>query len=194
MIKTPLTGVDATTAYTVSFSSSQAILSTSILVPSNPRHAVTIRYQHGTITIPMPIFAPKEFTVTYSVSKEQETKTVKVDWEGGGWHFQADEVARCVRDGKLQSADWGWDKSTLEMEIFDEVCMFRYIFSSFRPTPHVMFFLPFFSFGHQGFEQKRLLTNKIDRFGGKVDTSFLQGLKMSSEVHNVCNLSSSTMK
>jgi hypothetical protein len=27
-----------------------------------------------------------------------------------------------------------------------------------------------------------------------VDTSFLQGLKMSSEVHNVCNLSSSTMK
>lgn len=119
MIKTPLTGVDATTAYTVSFSSSQAILTTSILVPSNPGPVVTIRYQHGTITIPIPIFAPKEFTVTYSVSKEQET--VKVDWEGGGWHFQADEVARCVRDGKLQSADWGWDKSTLEMEIFDEV-------------------------------------------------------------------------
>lgn len=122
MIKTPLTGVDAITAYTVSFSSSQAILSTSMIVSSNPGPVVTIRYQYGTITIATPIYAPKEFTVIYSVPEEQEeTKTVKVDWEGSGWHFQADEVARCVRDGKLQSAHWGWDKSTLEMEIFDEV-------------------------------------------------------------------------
>jgi len=122
MIKTPLTGVDATTTYTVSFSSSQAILSTSILISPNPGPVVTIRYQHGTITIPTPIFAPKEFTVTYFVSKgREETKTLKAEWEGGGWHFQADEVARCVRDGKLQSADWGWDKSALEMEIFDEI-------------------------------------------------------------------------
>ena len=122
MIKTPLTGVDAITAFTVSFSSSQAILSTNILVSPNPGPVVTIRYQYGTITIATPIFAPHEFTVTYPMAKgQEETKTVKVEWEGVGWHFQADEVARCVRDGKLQSEDWGWDKSTLEMKIFDEV-------------------------------------------------------------------------
>jgi hypothetical protein len=122
MIKTPLTGVDATTTYTVSFSSSQAILSTSIIVSPNPGPVVTIRYQHGTITIATPIFAPHEFTITFSVAKgQEETKTVKAEWEGVGWHFQADEVARCVRDGKLQSEDWGWDKSTLAMKIFDEV-------------------------------------------------------------------------
>jgi hypothetical protein len=122
MIKTPLTGVDATTAYNVSFAASQAILSTSILIPSNPGPTVIIRYQHGTITIATPIFAPKEFTVTYSMPNgPEETQTVKVEWEGGGWHFQADEVARCVRDGKLQSTYWGWDKSIMEMEIFDEV-------------------------------------------------------------------------
>jgi len=122
MIKTPLTGVDATTAFTVSFSSSQAILSTSILVSANPGPAIIIRYEHGTITVPAPIFAPKEFTVIYSaLLGQEETETFKLEWEGGGWHFQADEVARCVRDGKLQSTYWGWEKSTLEMEIFDEV-------------------------------------------------------------------------
>lgn len=78
----------------------------------------------------MPIYAPKEFTVTYSVPKgQEETKTFHAEWEGGGWHFQADEVARCVRDGKLQSADWGWDKSALEMEIFDEVGASRFFYS-----------------------------------------------------------------
>jgi hypothetical protein len=126
MVKTPLTGVDATTAYTVSFSSSQAILSTSMIFPSTPGPVVTIVYQHGTITVAAPIYSPKEFTVTYS-GAQGETKTVTAEWEGGGWHFQADEVARCVRDGKLQSADWSWDKSTLEMEVFDEVCTYCFI-------------------------------------------------------------------
>jgi hypothetical protein len=126
MIKTPLTCVDATTAYTVSFSSSQAILSTSMVMSPNPGPVVTIRYQHGTITVATPIYSPREFTVVYSGEKEPETKTVKVEWEGSGWHFQADEVARCVRDRKLQSADWGWDKSALEMEIFDEVSVLYY--------------------------------------------------------------------
>jgi hypothetical protein len=40
---------------------------------------------------------------------------------GGGWHFQADEVARCIREGKLESETWGSDKTLLQMEIFDEV-------------------------------------------------------------------------
>jgi hypothetical protein len=82
MVKTPLTGVDATTAYTVSFPSSQAILSTSILISPNPGPVVTIRYQHGTITIAKPIFAPKEFTVTYFVPKgQEETKIVKAEMD-----------------------------------------------------------------------------------------------------------------
>lgn len=130
MVKTPLTGVDASTSFTVTFDpgdkskstlSAQAILSTNITVRHhNP--VVVIRYQHGTITIPAPIYAPREFTVTYfGKGTSEETKTIKVDWVGGGWHFQADEVARCVRDGKLQSDLWGSDKALLEMEVFDEV-------------------------------------------------------------------------
>lgn len=139
MVKTPLTGVDATTSFTVTFDPSkekevnsslaaQAILSTNITLTSLPGPVVIIRYQHGTIAIPGPIFAPKEFTVYYSttdasISEESDktVQTVKVEWVGGGWCFQADEVARCVRDGRVESQIWSWDKSLLEMEVFDEV-------------------------------------------------------------------------
>ena len=40
---------------------------------------------------------------------------------GKGWHYQADEVARCVRDGKRESEIWTHEKSLMEMQIFDEV-------------------------------------------------------------------------
>ena len=130
MVKTPLTGVDASTSWTLSFSPSkdtrstlaaQAILSTNIHVKQHSP-AVVIRYQHGVIEIPSPPYAPKGFTVTYfDPNKDLETKEFPVDWQGGGWHFQADEVARCVRDGKLESDLWGWNKSLLEMDVFDEV-------------------------------------------------------------------------
>lgn len=124
MIKTPLTGVDSNTSFTLAFSkvSAQAILSCSINAKElNP--GVTIRFERGAIIIGTPIYCPHEFNVQHfgkggEVIKE-ERKTFK--YVGNGWHFQADEVARCVRDGKIESALWGHDKSLVEMEIFDEV-------------------------------------------------------------------------
>ena len=53
--------------------------------------------------------------------KVQREETVHFENSGGGLHFQVDEVARCVGDGKLGSSVWGHDKTLLEMEIFDEV-------------------------------------------------------------------------
>ncbi|KAH7929088.1 NAD(P)-binding protein [Leucogyrophana mollusca] len=132
MLKTPLTGVDRSTSYTVTFSptsssdkntlSAQAIMSCNINAQAY-QTGVIIRYERGTITIPAPIFCPKSFTVQYlngkgTVAKEE---TRKFEYVGSGWHFQADEVARCVRDGKAESELWGHNKSLLEMDIFDEV-------------------------------------------------------------------------
>ncbi|KAF5373224.1 hypothetical protein D9615_007494 [Tricholomella constricta] len=126
MLKTPLTDVDSNTSFTVTFASAgiaaQAILSCSInLNPQQP--GVNIRFERGTITIPAPIYCPKEFTVRYFGKNGQITREERKVFEyvGGGWHFQADEVARCVRDGKKESELWGHNKSLLEMEIFDEV-------------------------------------------------------------------------
>jgi predicted dehydrogenase len=127
MIKTPLTGVDCNTSFIVDFSSSlcaQAVLSCNInAAPLNP--GVTIRYERGNILIDQPIFCPKSFTVQYSEpGKSSEiVKEVKKEFKyvGRGLYFEADEVARCVRDGKSESELWGHDKSLLEMVIFDEV-------------------------------------------------------------------------
>ncbi|KII87185.1 hypothetical protein PLICRDRAFT_42835 [Plicaturopsis crispa FD-325 SS-3] len=131
MLKTSLTGVDSNTSFTLTFSPSaestlaaQAVLSCSMNAATIDPGA-TIRYERGVIIIPAPIYCPKTFTVQYfapgkSGVVEREEKR-SFEYVGGGWHFQADEVARSVRDGKLESALWGHDKSLLEMDIFDAV-------------------------------------------------------------------------
>ncbi|KAJ6496809.1 hypothetical protein DFH09DRAFT_1205091 [Mycena vulgaris] len=124
MLKTPLTGVDMNTSFTLTFEkiAAQAILSCSInLAASSP--GVTIRCEKGTIRVATPIFCSKSFKVEYfgegdKVVREEE-KTF--EYVGHGMEFEADEVARCIRDGKAESALWGHSKSLLEMSVFDEV-------------------------------------------------------------------------
>ncbi|KXN86565.1 Trans-1,2-dihydrobenzene-1,2-diol dehydrogenase [Leucoagaricus sp. SymC.cos] len=122
MLKTPLTGVDANTSFTLTFPSSQAILTTSINLNSSP-FGCTIRYERGSIIITPPIYCPKQFTVQYHNDAGKVVKEEKqvVEHVGGGWHFQADEVARCVRDGRKESEIWTHGKTLLEMEVFDNV-------------------------------------------------------------------------
>ncbi|KAF8141684.1 hypothetical protein EV363DRAFT_30068 [Boletus edulis] len=134
MLKTPLTGVDRSTSFTVTFSpdsptapntlAAQAVLCCNLNAATSQIGAV-IRYERGAITIAAPIYCPKSFTVQYFAEGKSGTvvkeETRKFEYVGVGWHFQTDEVARCIRDGKAQSDLWGHDKSLLEMEIFDEV-------------------------------------------------------------------------
>ena len=142
MLRTPLTGVDRSTSFIVTFGATssesdtlaaQAVLSCNIHTPSSQISAV-IRYERGAIMIHAPLFCPKSFTVQYyaegkpGVVIEEETR--RFGYVGSGMEFEADEVARCVRDGKTESKLWGHDKSLLEMSIFDEVsllsrCEFR---------------------------------------------------------------------
>lgn len=126
ILKTPLTGVDASTSWTLNFTENlraQAILSCSMTTTSPPFGAY-IRYQKGNVLVEPPIFRPSSVTIQYFdkpggkvVKEEKKTRT----YVGNGWHFEADEVARCVRDGKIESDLWGHDKSILLMETFDEV-------------------------------------------------------------------------
>ena len=127
MVKTPLTGVDRSTSWTLNFTETlqaQAILSCNITLPS-PTPSATIRYRNGNILIQPPIYKPPSFTVQYFDKPgsgkivREEKKTFEI--LGGGWHYQADEVARCIRDGKIESDVWSHDKSLLLMDVFDEV-------------------------------------------------------------------------
>ncbi|KAF8196759.1 NAD(P)-binding protein [Mycena galopus ATCC 62051] len=126
ILKTPLTGVDANTSFTLNFDKigAQAVLSCSInAIATNP--GVTIRCEKGTIRVAAPIYCSKSFKVEYfdeshngNVVREEEKK---FEYVGHGMHFEADEVARCIREGKSESMLWGHDKSLFEMTVFDEV-------------------------------------------------------------------------
>ncbi|EJD07388.1 NAD-binding protein [Fomitiporia mediterranea MF3/22] len=137
MLKTPLTDVDLSTSFTLTFSPSssssqtnqqllsQAILTCNITLPPLSPSGVIIRYRNGTIHVSPPIFSPRSFTVQYfdkpgsgTVIREEKHE---VQYIGVGWHFQADEVAKCVRDGKVESGVWSHEMSLLEMDVFDEV-------------------------------------------------------------------------
>lgn len=81
----------------------------------------------GLIKPLQPIYRPNTFTVQKFDKPGSEKVVSEEKFEfasrlvGGGWHYQADEVARCVRDGKIESDIWGWDKTRLQMQVFDEV-------------------------------------------------------------------------
>lgn len=129
LLATP-TKVDGHTSFALSFPhlNALAVLSCGITL-STPNPGLVIRLRKGNIFVDAPIYRPDKVTVQY-LDKEgsdtvvkQEVKTFVNggDVPGGGWHWQADEVARCVRDGKVESRVWGWDKTLLEMEVFDKV-------------------------------------------------------------------------
>ena len=126
IIKNKKTAVDQNTSFTLTFPSldAQAILSCSINLPAQSNSAI-LRFRSGNIVIPAPLYCPRQYIVQYfdapgsgTVIREEK---VRADYVGGGWHFQADEVARCVRDGKLESTVWSHDKTLLAMTVFDEV-------------------------------------------------------------------------
>ncbi|KAF8631866.1 hypothetical protein AX15_002136 [Amanita polypyramis BW_CC] len=134
ILKTPLTDVDSNTSFTLTWSSpnfsAQAILSCSINAYPHRTGAI-INLERGTIKIPSPLYCPKEFTVEYYGSNGKPVKEERKFYEyaGGGWHFQADEVARCLRDGGKESSLWGHEKSLLQMEIFDQVYLYVWSYS-----------------------------------------------------------------
>ncbi|KAJ6504897.1 NAD(P)-binding protein [Mycena vitilis] len=126
IVKTPLTGVDANTSFTLNFDKipAQAVLSCSINLPA-ASPGVTIRCEKGTILIAPPIYCSKSFKVQYfdksDTSKVAREEEKTFGYVGHGMHFEADEVARCIRDNKIESALWGHSKSLLEMTVFDAV-------------------------------------------------------------------------
>lgn len=66
-------------------------------------------------------------------------------------HYQADEVARCIREGSLESKLWGHEKSLFEMWVFDKASRFKCCLSLSNLT--------------------------VNRFASKEDTSFLLVLR-----------------
>lgn len=95
----------------------------SIYQVPNTTPAVHIQGTLGSITIPHPCYRPTSYTLTSHSSSASEPETVTHDVPGGGYgmFWEADECARCIRDGKQESDIMPWNESLVIMRVMDSV-------------------------------------------------------------------------
>jgi hypothetical protein len=140
------TGADESTSIILQWekNNSVGIATTNLRVATQPEEgdsyvsgpAVRIQGTKGEIQVFGPIFRPTHYRVIKSGSKNGEVELVncpipkdkerpgregeEAEGWGHGMFWEADEAARCVRDGKLESESLGWDESIVIMETMDE--------------------------------------------------------------------------
>ena len=140
------TGVDEMTSIILQFEKNQSmgIATTNLRVATQPEEgdsgisgpAVRIQGTEGEIQVFGPIFRPTRYRVIkvgakkddveeveFPIPKDKE-RTGRAGEEAQGWghgmFWEADEAARCIRDGKLESETLSWEESIVIMETMDE--------------------------------------------------------------------------
>lgn len=93
--------------------------------------AIRIQGTKGEIQVSGPAFRPEHYRFIPAendidpqcVRPGENKKVREVDdpIPGHGMFWEADECARCLRDGKLESEGMGWEESAVIMETMDEV-------------------------------------------------------------------------
>ncbi|PKY02417.1 NAD(P)-binding protein [Aspergillus campestris IBT 28561] len=134
-----LTGADEATTILLTFPTStpsngthpgesQAIAMTHLRVSTDPderntaRPAIRIQGTKGEIQVDGPAFRPERYRVIpKGKTAEVREVEVRVPGDGKGMFWEADEVARCLRDGRLESEGLPWEESIAIMEVMDEV-------------------------------------------------------------------------
>ncbi len=127
MAKYHLTGADEATTTILDFPKHKAhgIALTSIRVSTDPGEkgnsgpAVRIQGTDGEIQISHPAFRPEHFRI---ITKEGEVEDVQMPIvTGRGLYFEADEVARCLMEGKRESMEVSLEQTVLVMKTLDEI-------------------------------------------------------------------------
>jgi predicted dehydrogenase len=129
------TGADENTTVICQFPNNRSIgvATTSILVATNPggnttpAPAIRIQGSKGEIQVAHPAYRP----LSYSVIKKEGGGAAEVvdcpiptdpkrgNW-GHGMFWEADECARCLRDGKTESSTLPWEESIVIMETMEQ--------------------------------------------------------------------------
>jgi predicted dehydrogenase len=92
-------GVDANTGMTFGYASGALAALTCSLVGDTPRTA-TVTGTRGRIELPRNFYRPAGFTI---VRGDAEPEYVPTPFDGLGYHFEAAEVQRCLREGLIES-------------------------------------------------------------------------------------------
>jgi len=139
------TGADESTTMILQFEKQKSVgvAMTSLRVDTRPGGtdvagpSIRIQGTKGEIQVFGPAYRPTSYKVIKGDAPQGQVENVecpiprdperegpkgheKEGW-GHGMFWEADEAARCVRDGKLESETLEWDESILIMETMDEV-------------------------------------------------------------------------
>ncbi|KAK6207830.1 nadp:d-xylose dehydrogenase [Colletotrichum tabaci] len=128
------TGIDESATVVLNFSEhgTMGIATSSLRVATDPGSsgmpAVRIQGSAGEIQVEHPAYKPLSFKVIRTAGDGAEVEVVKCPqpqdpgraW-GNGTFWEADESARCIRDGRLESEIMPWSESVLVMETMEQV-------------------------------------------------------------------------
>ena len=134
MTAEPRTGADEMTTMLLEFPKStptgmtkaHAVATTAMRVSFDPDGknsagpAVRVLGTKGELQVFGPIYRPMGYRLI-QMNGDVKDERFEVPGGGHGMFWEADEAARCWRDGKLESAGVSWEESTLIMEVMDEV-------------------------------------------------------------------------
>lgn len=136
-----LTGADEQTTILITFPTttpnnlpnlkSTAVALTGMRVSTDPDQkkssgpAIRIQGTKGEIQVDGPAFRPEQYRIIPRRDESGAPLTVRevhfpFPNNGHGMFWEADEAARCVRDGKLESEGLPWEESIIIMEVMDE--------------------------------------------------------------------------
>ncbi|KXH48015.1 oxidoreductase [Colletotrichum salicis] len=128
------TGVDESTTIILNFPKhgTVGIATSSLRVATDTGNsntpAIRIQGSDGEIQVNHPAYKPQSFKMITMSEERAVEKVVKCpqpqdserSW-GNGTFWEADEAARCIRDGQLESSFMPWSESVLIMETMDKV-------------------------------------------------------------------------
>ncbi|KAG8763295.1 hypothetical protein FRC11_004871 [Ceratobasidium sp. 423] len=118
ILKSQLTPVDETTSVTLTFPKLHATAHVTCSMTNKTANCVTIQGEKGELQVAPVPYRPEQFTLKLH---DQEPKTYDYKIPGQGLFWEADECARQIRDGKLQSERFSLKDSVAFMEVLDEV-------------------------------------------------------------------------
>lgn len=133
MTKNKETGVDESTVMALVFPESQVTCTaTTSMRIKDWGDVCTIKGSKGHVTVSWSPFRPQSFTVhipdenaafdDYAAGKVKYNSTkYDAEFPGHGMFYEADECARCLRDGKTESETMGLEESRVMMAVMDKV-------------------------------------------------------------------------
>ncbi len=110
------TGVDEQAAYILDYGDGRLAMLASAVRTDTPKHADIIGTE-GRMRLDEPFFAAKSLTVRANGKDE----AIEAQYDGNGYNCQAEEVARCLAEGRTESEIMPLDETVTIVETLDDI-------------------------------------------------------------------------